>query len=360
MNVLEILSNNTVKLSITIDGKPVEYQVVDNTVVINHDLFHGIHFLRVKTVNSGDRFDINNIKLDGVYIRGYIYLSWLETNNKKQRPSTSLWEPEQTWVLPFGNPLSVWFNEVANILPIPHFLLHDDLDKKYDLYFPESIEIDSKFPKLIKDFFKYDATFTAIKKSDAESMLHRPYRIIDPELVDPVLTESVYHEILNNIDYLYQNRAKNNMPVRNHDPLEDSDYHDNQWVVMNFTKSGPELLVDLTTFPRLTELLESFKLVDPTHGWVGVVPPGKYFSPHIDNDYSSHGKSRDRCNRVYVTLTPNSKSLLKLSSVGIVPNSAIVWNISEYHHGMINDSDLPRVQLSLLIDPDKNTHLFNE
>ena len=351
------------QLEITIDKILVPYVIKDNVILIEQDISVGIHLLRIKLTDTA-KFKIADFRLDKASIRSALYLSWTEHQGNKSCPDTCLTKIGQTWLLPFGNPLSHWLTMAYNKFNLrgPEYQHGQNIHDVCEVYYPETVDIGPDWPKIVQDFFKYDFDFSVIDKKQNRYQKNLPYIPVDLGSSLHYFTD-VYNEIVAAYDFL--SSTQSTLPQNQYNILENPDYANHQWTVhhlrdLDKTTGTLHWNSTLNQLPKLKQLIEHLDVVDPFYCFIGVTPAGSYVVPHVDSAFNSktHLEPYNGCTQLYIPLTPNDKSLFKIASVGLVPNIPVIINNSHYVHSLINNQDCMRVTLALRFNFDKNPRFY--
>jgi len=169
MTKLKFTLSNNCQLDVKINSQPVDYTLVDNVLTIYSDVTYGIHNLTFKLLNSqnGD-VRIETGSIDNVDFRQTLYMMFAIDNNQRIQ-TTTLTSKYDELHLPFGNPMSWWQSICAEKIPNGYYA--QGMYEHLEIYYPESIIISDKFPKLIQDFFRINMDFHVHPKN----LLHDPY-----------------------------------------------------------------------------------------------------------------------------------------------------------------------------------------
>jgi hypothetical protein len=339
-------------LEICIDNKPIQYTISENKISADVD-FLGLAMLTVKSLNDS-KIKIANLYIDKVCIRQFLFLSWVEKDQQKIQPCTELWEPELTWNLPISNPLCLLIN-IAN----EKFETGDlgtNLYEKYDIFYPESIQVESYYPNIVKDFFKYNFDFYAHKRIPQDQLyanLKTPYFCLDFEFD----ASGVHKELLDNYDYLLGEEFIKpfQLGYNQDDQGENFDSRANWRTVYPYVprpsrkNAIEDFALDKNKLPLLYQLYKSLPTDNIYHSYVSVMPPKSFIAPHIDirKDLVPHG-----CTQMYFSLNPSDDHFFKINSVGMVPliNKVVVINNQKYTHAVVNQSSEPRFVIGCFAD----------
>lgn len=187
-------------LNITLDGKPIDYNLDPAGISINPGISTGLHEIRLTGVKN--RLVINKILVQGADLRKLLYFSHCrDTSGATWSPCTELWKQDMTWILRFGAPVSYWISLTDR--KIKNGSWGQDLDASYDIWWPKSLELTQEFPGVICDFFKYNFDFTAIDKSLGINPT-APYYLYTKS-IDPRVLEGMAQEVHQNLEWLMDN-----------------------------------------------------------------------------------------------------------------------------------------------------------
>jgi len=333
-------------LEFTIDNTPVVFDLIDNTAVITYPAQGLLHVLRL-TNHSDKKFAIQQVQIDGCDLRKLIYLSWIQNQDGQQfQPATEFWQKGQTWILPFGCPLSGWLEEVER--KIPNDLFGKNLLEHFDFYFPESIELDSKWPRIIRDFYQHNFTFTVLKKNSIDP-LTMPWVKYSGNIPNHLI-QAARQEIQNNTDYIMQNGSSYSQFDNNTAEFQISS--NTQWHRVWLSRQRQP--VDAwQIFPQVTKLIDSLQ-VDHWYSFIGLLPPGGFIYPHRDYDtFKQNSKEYfpyQGCTQLYIPINWPSKNYIKFTGVGTLcldSGQAMVINNDSYTHCLVNDSDQTRIVVGI-------------
>jgi hypothetical protein len=353
--IIELVINGDItanEISINVDDCPAKFIFKNNSIIISANNF-GFHVLKL-TSNANKRFSISNAKVGGCDLRKLIYLSYLENEHgEKFQPATELWESKQTWVLPFGYPLSGWIESVEK--KIPNNKLGQNLIADYLFYYPESVTLeDKKFPQIIQDYYKYNFNFTMIDRSNV-NILELPFITYQKEI--PIdLLENANNELLSNLEFItgsgegfeYGQRKDNHNEFQKLLP-------EKEWrVIWLYTKHKKLPISD--KFPAMQKIIDSIN-VDYRHAFIGLLPPGGFIYPHIDDRGFSDSKYDEYqgCTQLYIPLHWPSGAFIKFAGAGIVSldsGKSVIVNTDHFTHSAVNASAQDRYVLAIRFHKD--------
>jgi hypothetical protein len=351
---IPISCEDSVGLEICLNKKPLQFEICDNKIISEID-FSGLAILTIKLLTPG-KVNFQNVYLDNVNIRQFLFLSWGELNSEKIQPCTDLWEVGQTWVLPISNPLSLLIS--LGIDKFNSWELGSNLFEKYDIFFPESIEIKESFPKLIKDFFHYDFDFYAQKKVKKDELYGNskiPFFQFDYEYDK----ESLYKELHDNYEYLIGQEFYKPYQLDYNKADEQNKFNpDLNWrTIYSYLpkkqNSIDDFTLDKNRLPLLFDFYKQLPLKNIYVSFIGILPPGGYIAPHKDQ---REGILPHGCTQLYFALNPSEDHYFKLNGVGSIPldEKTTVVNNQNYTHTVINQGTEMRYAIGLFcdIDPD--------
>jgi hypothetical protein len=338
------------KLEICINKNPVEYTVHDNIILIEKNIDFGIHQLSISLV-QGARLEITNVKIDGASLRMLIYMSYLEQENNRIQPATTIWDPTQTWYLPFGNPVSFWISLVYKKITNGEF--GKNLFDRYYFYYPDSIELDNTFPSIVRSFFKHNFDFVCIDRSTPISQL--PYYPINL----PINSEKqklALNEVINAQEWISQHKQDIAQSQYN---SEESNT-ETEWIRQHLIQDS-KTIIDSTKFPAVYDFVDSLGISDIKSMFIGILPPGGYIAPHndrksniCDNDYLDYN--------LYIPLSWHEGNYFKFNGAGTIKDGRpILMNNLDYVHCLVNNSNSKqdRIIIRIRISIEKNPNIIN-
>jgi hypothetical protein len=253
--------------------------------------------------------------------------------------------------LPFINPLSQWIALCAEKIPAKLYTsgLYDELE----IYYPESILIADHFPKIIQDFFSTNLDFYAHPKHLLESPYYDkriPYVALPKKIT--VNEDLLYNELVNNLDYL---QSTGRFP-KQHEYTQNT--NPKRWMSNDIIVSSEDdysleskFLLDKTKVPNLYAFIEGLNLEIIVHAFIGILGPGEYAYPHID-EYASYEhlvKNYLGCSQIYIPIKWKEGNYFKFNNVGVIPlRKPTLINNHDFCHALINDSDEIRFALAIV------------
>jgi hypothetical protein len=334
-----------------LDQRPAYYTVRDDCVLITHELSAGIHQLSLRLRHPGQRLQIRDVIVDGCSLRMMLHLSWLtRPGHADLQPATLLWNPEHTWILPFGNPVSFWQTLVYNKLP--NGVFGTDLTEKYYIYYPETMQLPERFPPLIRSYFATDFDFTVLPRDS--DLLRLPYSSVNLPRPCEDLTNAALQEVLDNFDWIRDH--KDNQQPRGQRIYNDHETKPSNWRKLWLRKYDTDL-VDRDRLPRLWQLVDSLGLNQIRGIYIGILPPDSYIAPHIDDD-PGWVKIYNDAYYLYLPLNWQAGDYFKFSGAGILKDP-VFMNIcnSGYVHSVVNTTEQTRVVMSLWVDRPSNPNI---
>jgi aspartyl/asparaginyl beta-hydroxylase (cupin superfamily) len=337
-------------LTVKIDNTVIDYTLYPDRITIACNLDFGVHLMKLK-LDQGQLINITDVKVDGAGVRMMLYMSYIETaNGNKLQPATTLWENNQIWVLPFGNPMSFWQSLVYNKLTNGDF--GKNLEEQYYICYPESIDVGNKFPTIVQSFFKHDFDFVCIPRSTPDYQL--PYYPVDLTL-DSTLLECAVNEIKSKRSWIVQHKHFVSQAV--YSSTESVTGKESEWIRMYLIKEkNPE--VDPSEFPELFKFINSLNLTDIKSMFIGILPPGGCIAPHKDR-IGPVPHNHDAHYYVYIPLCWPNGNYFKINGAGIIRNSQpCVINHMDYVHSLVNDSNEERIVVGIRVGAENNPNLI--
>ena len=335
------------EIHISINGQDVAYSLTNDTIQINHPLDMGIHQLHLR-IKDGSRIAIDDVFVNSSSLRQVLYMSYITTDaGEMLQPATTLWEKTQTWILPFGNPVSYWISLVSQKVAAQS--LGQDLSKKYNIIYPAKIKLQGNCLPLVRDFFEHNFDFFC-KPKDETNFLPLRKTNVDISGFD---IQSVLDEIDANWQWIQDNQAEYSQKEYTDQTLPGLPSWTNLRIFID-----DEFLFESDRLPVVQQLVKSLPVNGIKKAYIGILPPGSIIAPHVDNTGLAAPGSRG-CNTLYIPLRWPPGNYFKFSSGGLI-DSATPWliNISDHVHALINQSDQYRVILSVTLDPKQNLHLL--
>lgn len=346
-------------LTCTIDG--VKVTVIDQVhACVKVPAKSGIRMLSLQLIDAG-RAEIVDVRINGASVRHLLYLSWTASNNKKMQPCTAVWESDQTWYLPFGNPVSWWLD--ITLSKIPQHYFGKDLGATWDIWYPDRIELPDQFPTVVRDFFSTDFAFT-VRPRDIDHRLGLPMQelTVDPAEIQPIANRA--HELWQR--GLLDSVVKQEFAQDQYNSQEDTNWQPGQWQIYKLMTWDPDLhaakaTVPESLFPEFFSWIKQFSHVH--HAQINFLKPGSYIAPHRDFGERDQGADAPPagCNQCYIPLQWEPGSYLKLAGAGILDTSrAWIINNAEFTHSVVNNSQSARSVLIVRADMQYNKHLLKE
>jgi len=351
MTTIEIFLNDSEfsSLAICINNCPVEYTVQNNKIIIEQDVPFGIHQLSIAIV-LGNRVDISDVRIDNASLRMMLYLSYIEHNCQQLQPATVLWDKDQVWRLPFGNPVSFWQSLVHEKINNGEF--GQNLFEKYYFYYPESMTIRDDFPTIIKSFFKHDFDFVCVPRDTLISQL--PYCAVNLD-IDAEKQTKALEEIKSQRVWIEQHKQPIAQTVYN--SLEFNSGSEKEWCRLYLIQNG-NTLITAEQFPALYDFVDSLGISDPKLLYIGILPNGGCIAPHADRVGPTQFDN-DLHYYLYVPLLWDVGNYFKINGAGIIKDGKpCLINHMDYVHSLINASEQERIIIGIKIPTDKNSNLL--
>jgi hypothetical protein len=350
---LKFKSDDTDFLSdIKINGITHQYQLVDNTINIPHTLNFGFHLLEISITSLSPTFNLEIVDaiLDGVSVKQTLYTMFgLNSESKKYQTTIFNTQTEKLW-LPFINPIAYWIASCTDKIPPKCFA--SGLYERFDVYYPESIQVADHFPKTVKDFFLINLDFHLHEKT--QDVYKNPKVPYVPISGIEYNESEVYKELINNLDYLKEHAR---FPLWN--------YYEKNETTSQILWSAIDLIVtteeeydleskfklDKNRVPQIYNLIKNLKLNKIVHAFIGVMAPGRYASPHIDK-YEGYDYIYEKfggCSQIYIPINFKPGNLFKLANVGLIPlDGPMLINNHNFVHSLINDSSEYRFAIAIV------------
>jgi hypothetical protein len=280
-------------------------------------------------------------------------LSWIDSKNGERfQPATVLWENTQTWTLPFGNPVSYWHTLVYSKLP--NGVFGTDLSKKYIIYYPETMILPDKFPPLVHSYFAQDFDFVVLPKDIDKRKL--PYSDINKGAPDVEILQAAEKEVLDNLQWI-RDHSDNQPHGQQH--YNNKESIPSQWCKL-FPMRYDKIFVDRDRLPKVWSLIDSLGLQQIRGIYIGIIPPGSYIAPHIDDHPNDPVKAEIYKNSylLYLPLSWQSGNYFKFSGAGILTDPKFISICNrDYVHSVVNASTDTRVAMSFWVDCQANPDL---
>lgn len=334
-------------LTISIDNRPVDFEIYDCIIKIAVPIQFGLHTLKI--VNCSDKkVAFDQVSIDGASLRKLLYLSWTITGaGQRIQPCTEVWERDQCWTLPFGNPLSHWIAAVETKIPNDYY--GKDLSESFCIWYPDRLELPDRFPQIVKDFFNHNFDFTVVNKSKFD---HRrvPYLKFQDQ-IDIELLEKATTEIINNKGIIltqgagYHGQYADNQKEFN---LSEEQIWRTVWL-----KRRGQPRDQQEQFGATWQLIDSLNL-DIWFVFVAVLPPGGFIYPHTDNttDKDLENSPYVGCVKLYIPIQWPKNNYIKFSNAGILSmeDGPMLVNTDYFTHAIVNDSDQYRYVLAISLN----------
>ena len=334
-----------------INDVPVPFTMDHEKIVIDNAIQPGLNLLKIRLNNLpiGSKIILTEFYLNGVSSRQTLYLTFEKTANGAPICSTWLTDLHPELIIPFGNPMSWWLCECNK--KIPNTLYGTNLYDNLDIFYPESIDIDTAFPQVMKDFMKFNFGFHVYKKSS--DLLHNkqlPWIKINLDYDE----EELFTEFIQNRAILGENYYK---PKQNQYNLRDSK-NLKEWhvaMVLNSPTEKPDILQAYTKeeLPVFFKLLDQITSLDIKilHAFIGIVEPNAYVAPHTDDFYKYRDLYKDTsgCSQIYIPIGWEENNYFMFNEVGFLPfnSGPFIVNNSDFVHGSINASSSTRFTIGI-------------
>jgi len=347
--VIPFDSNNSIDLAIRINDIPVPFHIIDNKIVIEKNISFGLHILKIQN-HSTSKINFKNIFVNGTNIRQFLYLSWVQDGDKKLQPCTELWNTNQTWVAPLSLPLSMLISQADEKFTAGD--LGSNLFDKYEIFYPESIQLQEHYPQLVKDFFTHNFGFHIYPKVLSNNLYANelvPYYNFEFDFNE----SAIYQELTDNQEYLLANESIPAQVKYNNLDFNTGVSRENWRTVFSYPfrngqgHSVDDFSLDKQVLPELFKFYKSLPVSQIYLSFLGLLPAGGYIAPHRD---SAHTNIPKGCSQLYFAINAKEGNYLKINNVGLVPyqRKPTVLNNQCFTHALVNQSDQPRWVISVL------------
>jgi hypothetical protein len=340
----DALASHFDKCEISIDSRLQEFVIKNDRIVLSPELEDGLHELVLNLTDSQSRIEIVDVLVNGCSSRQNIYFSFMRWHDQILQPATVLWEKDQCWVYRFATPFSHWHKLITQ--KFPNGVLGTDLQKKFQIYWPETVHLDVDTIPLVHDHFARNFDFLVLDTNET-SKIKLPYQILEDFEVPTQVTE----ELLQSISLLKLHRTvpkQYEYNVKDDRALEP----DKSWSTCFLTDDQGNWKQDLTViFPETVAWIKSLDL-DMRFSCVGLLEPGQYIAPHCDFNSSSQPRFQGCCH-LYVPIGWDPGCYFKFADVGLLPVRPCIINNDRYVHALINQSSQPRFSVGIRCDASK-------
>lgn len=344
---------------LTLNNSLISYQIENNDIIINTEIGIGINSLTIKLINAKENFvlKIKDFILNKVSARQTLYLAFCQIESKNVN-TTWLTNRDNIITIPFGNPISWWLSECSKKIPNTYY--GTNLYEKFELFYPESIEIDNKFPRLMQDFMKHNLGFHVVAKTEYDHPLHNkkiPYLNIDLDYDENLL----FKEFLKNVELLNNNYYKPKQNEYNSQEIEKLELWRVAMAVPTVESQDSSwkenILYSQEDFPLFYDLLERITAIGGVrivHAFIGQVKPYSYVAPHVD-DFSRRDArylNTGGCAQFFIPIGWKPGNYYKFADVGLIPcdQGALLSSNGDFMHGSVNTSDGVRFTIGILCE----------
>ena len=350
MNHLKILGDfdTTIQITVMVNGLSVPYTMKEDLVELNIDMNPGLSMLSIK-LNSRGKFSITNLFLDGVSARQFLYLSYIQKLDGIWNPATDLQDIDETWYMPISNPMSLLLS--TSYEKFDTLEVGKNLYSKYKIFYPESVLLDERFPKLVRDFFKYNYDYYVCNVDEFKKPLSNnlvPYFNFNYSFD----TTNLAKELNDNKDYIL---SLSQTPGQIKFNRQEENYNaDTDWkVIFAFptlrTNKIENFLLDKEKLPNLYKFYSDLPFKKIYGSYIGYLPANGYVSPHRD---CLQGAVPYGCSQFYFSIYSKPGNLFKLNKVGLVDirKNPVVINNQTFTHSLVNQSNDCRWTISLFAE----------
>ena len=325
--------------TVLIDSCVVSAVVTDKELTISADLQYGFHTLAISVTNISSPIVFTDARLDGVSFRQTLYTMFADKQCKRQ--TTTLTITDNILYLPFINPIAVWIASCAE--KIPAKLYAHSLYDEFEIYYPESIVIPASFPKILQDYMLCNTDFYMHAKSlllDPYYNAEVPYAKLSKLTYDDT---ALYTELFANLEF-FKNNARTPAQSK-YNKLETSK---SDWRVFDFILE--KNILPEAQFPALYKLLHDLNLDEILHGFIGILGPGEYITPHVDRYEGMEFiiEKYGGCGQLYIPVNFKEGNYFKFNNIGLVPlDGPMLINTQHFAHALINNSNEYRFAIGI-------------
>lgn len=349
-------AQDTLKFNILINDVLVSYQLINNQIIIEHDILFGLNLLKIKLI-QGSKVILTDLNLNGVSNEHTLYLTYYENPNTN---STWLTEASPDLIIPFGNPMSWWLCECARKIPNTYY--GTNLYEKFDIFYSKAIQANTSYPKLLQDFMRYTVGFHVNEKN--KPMLHNktlPWIKINLDYNEQQLLEE-FHSNEKLLENKYFRPGIGQFNTKESEKafidkylLKPHKTFPNLKVIFehNTTKDKaiPEFQEqDLPHFFKLIKQIESMG-IEIIMSYISTVYPNSYVAPHVDDFYKRIDlySETSGCSQFAIPIGWKDNNYFKFDNVGFLPyeQGAFLINNSDFTHASINNSDAVRFTIGI-------------
>jgi hypothetical protein len=340
-----------------IDDNLTKPTLIDNTAVFDLDIDAGIHMLKL-TLKKDAHVEIKDFRLDGVTIREYLYMSFMEAGGKKYQPCCELTTTDHVWRLPFANPMSLWYTLCTR--KFSNKLFGTNLYDRFEIVYPDRIDPGPDYPTIIRDFFNHNFDFQVYEKSK----LDNPWHTRDIPYFKVALNydhAAIEAELFENIDSI----LPRHLEVVSHRALKGAK-NVNQWAITHTItwkdKNNPKHWRDrvvwpiLERMPNLLKYYESLEVDEIYSANIGWMPPGGFGSPHIDIDDPCGWTDEEYIglSNLYVPFRCSDGMYFKLGNSYVPLDAPTAINNFNFTHALFNGSKNLRLTLGTTVKAESN------
>lgn len=331
-----------IKINIEADHSIEDFEIEDlykNTIQAknNQDVEIFSDWFLIKIPYCNIKNEINKIKINNVDIEHLIYTGWFENNkNECFQPATAVWEPGyfKIWIhTNIGLYKFITFSHIAN------GDFGKNLFDEYMLTVDYSIDIDQRYSKDIREFFKHPFGPRWWKKNDVT----RPYKVLKNEEFNNINKDALINDIKKVAKFANLDKK--------------------HWKYWSLKDGGSDLpLVSNDTFSgelkKLIDLIGFKSIIDVS---IQTLDPKSTIHIHIDDHLSREcWPIIAGCKKFYWNLTDTTDIYFKLGEAGLIPiEYPLMINTAMHVHSLINDSDITRTVLLIYGDIDNGSNFKN-
>lgn len=313
---------------------------------------NGFFLLKLLTEND---CAIKDILIENDSIRELIYLGYSDLKNIKIQPYVDI-KSQQEWSFPLILPLSDFLNFIKTNIRNGYF--GKNLFDIFKIYIPESIEINSSFPRVLQDYFKKDSSFSVIENKG------KNVEWFSNECELPFQSCSLYYpkEELSNEFMKNFSDIDWNLSVSHQVSVNKKEYNlDNSqtWKKFEIIKKDlsknwrDRFTLESLKWPTLYKVLESIPNENIFDALFLELPSGGFIYPHNDSSID-HWGYQNNVECLYIPFLGHEKDVyFKFGNFGCIDLTRINFiNNTKYPHAVVNQSNNTRFVLSLKLKSD--------
>lgn len=344
------LTTNDIK--VYVGNMPQQLTIDKDTISFDMPLGKGFHTMKVYLCDDKP-FEVVKLSIDDCDCSHLIYTGYHIVNDSIDAPRTDVILNEY-WVLQHIVPVSDWFSmhneKFKNNTP------HNQYHELNQIFYPESVEFEYPYPRIISDFYKHNPDYYSYSKEEQLSWeFNKKIPYVTCNI--PYNNSAILKDVKVIVDNDLLTETKNNQYTS-----------DKQWKVYDMIEAKSVMSNDDTPIPHWTTrlkfdpdkfkdlyaFLESIEVKNIYRVYVGILEPKKSIIPHVDSFFDRDEKYTG-LHTLYFPLSDPTKNYFKLFRVGCVPlDKPKLINIAHFTHSVVNDSEQTRYIIGIRCDVTKH------